>query len=62
MAEFNKPTEPPTPMQRMFDDAYEQGWNTALEMAAHRIENDFITAFGKDTLQSIAIYIRGMKR
>ena len=43
-------------------DAYAAGWNAALEMAAHKIEYNFITAFGKDTLQSIAIYIRGMKR
>lgn len=43
-------------------DAYAAGWNSALEMAAYRIEYNFITAFGKDTLQSIAIYIRGMKK
>ena len=42
--------------------AYEEGWNAALEMASHKIEYNFITAFGKDTLQSIAIYIRGMKK
>ena len=43
-------------------DAYAAGWNAALEMASHKIEYNFITAFGKDTLQSIAIYIRGMKK
>ena len=41
---------------------YLSGWNSALEMAAYKIEYDFVKAFGKDTLQSIAIYIRGMKK
>ena len=42
--------------------AYESGWNSALEMAAYRIQNDFKKSFGDDTLSSIAIYIREMKK
>ena len=44
------------------DKMYEAGWNSALEMAAFKVENEFWKAFGKDTLSSIAIYIRGMKK
>ena len=38
------------------------GWNGALELAAFEIEHNFTKAFGKDTLQSIAVYIREMKK
>jgi len=31
-------------------------------MASYRIEHDFVKAFGKDTLSSIAIYIRELKK
>lgn len=41
---------------------YEMGWNSALEMAAHSLETEFSKAFGKDTLKSIAIYIKGFKK
>lgn len=41
---------------------YEIGWNSALEMASFSIEHDFTKAFGKDTLHSIAVYIRGLKK
>lgn len=41
---------------------YEKGWNDALEMAAYRVEHDFVKSFGKDTLSSIAVYIEGMKK
>lgn len=43
-------------------EMYDIGWNSALEVAAIAIERDFTKAFGKDTLSSIAIYIRGMKK
>lgn len=36
------------------------GWNGALELAAFEIEQ--MKGFGKDTLSSFAIFIRGMKR
>jgi hypothetical protein len=62
MSEFNKPTQPPTPMQEAFDDAYRSGWNSALEMAAYKLEHEFVKSFGADTLSSIAIYIKGMKK
>lgn len=43
-------------------EMYDIGWNSALELAAYEIENNFRQAFGADTLASIAIYIRGMKK
>ena len=43
-------------------EMYDSGWNSALEMAAHQVEHNFKNAFGADTLSSIAIYIRGMKK
>ena len=43
-------------------EMYDIGWNSALEMAAFKIEHDFKQAFGADTLSSLAIYIRGMKK
>ena len=44
------------------DKHYEAGWNSALEMAAHSLETEFSKAFGKDTLKSVAIYIKGFKK
>lgn len=44
------------------DRMYRSGWNSALELAAYEIENKFKKSFGADTLSSIAIYIRGMKK
>lgn len=44
------------------DKLYEAGWNSALEMAAFRLQNDFKRAFGEDTLASIAVYIKEMKK
>jgi hypothetical protein len=43
-------------------EMYDIGWNSALEMAAFKIEHDFKQAFGADTLSSLAIYIREMKK
>lgn len=43
-------------------DPYEIGWNSALEMAAFKLQHDFKQAFGEDTLASIAVYIKGMKK
>lgn len=43
-------------------EMYDSGWNSALEMAAHQVEHNFKSAFGADTLSSIAIYIRGLKK
>jgi hemerythrin-like domain-containing protein len=39
---------------------YTQGWNDALEKAAERIEE--ITAFGKTTQESFAVFIKGLKK
>lgn len=44
------------------DKLYEAGWNSALEMAAFRLQNDFKRSFGEDTLASIAVYIKEMKK
>jgi hypothetical protein len=43
-------------------DPYEMGWNAALEMAAFKLQHEFRQAFGEDTLASIAVYIKGMKK
>jgi len=43
-------------------EMYDSGWNSALEMAAHQVEHNFKRAFGADTLSSIAIYIRSLKK
>ena len=43
-------------------EMYDMGWNSALELAAYEIENKFKKSFGDDTLSSIAIYIKGMKK
>lgn len=44
------------------DQYYEMGWNSALEMAAVKLIHDFKHAFGEDTLASIAVYIKGLKK
>ena len=41
---------------------YEAGWNSALEMAAFKLQHDFKRSFGEDTLASIAVYIKEMKK
>lgn len=43
-------------------EMYDMGWNSALELAAYEIEHKFKEAFGADTLSSIAVYIKGMKK
>jgi hypothetical protein len=51
-----------SPLKDREDKAYGSGWNSALEMAAFKIEHDFKQAFGADTLSSLAICIRKMKK
>ena len=41
---------------------YQDGWNDAMDKAAFRMETEFESAFGKDTLSSVAIYIKGLKK
>jgi len=43
-------------------DLYESGWNNAMDLAAARLDYQFRSAFGSDTLSSIAIYIRSLKK
>jgi len=41
---------------------YQDGWNDALDKAAFHTETQFVSSFGKDTLSSVAIYIKGLKK
>lgn len=41
---------------------YQEGWNDALDKAAFQMETRFESAFGKDTLSSVAIYIKTLKK
>ena len=50
------------PQQDIMDELYKVAWNSALEIAAFKIEHDFVSSFGKDTLSSVAIYLREMKK
>lgn len=50
------------PVNEQPDKPFLNGWNAALELAAFQLEHEFVQAFGKDTLSSIAIYIRGLKK
>jgi hypothetical protein len=49
-------------LDKKINEAYETGWNAALDHAAFRLENEFKDAFGKDTLSGIAIYLKGLKK
>ena len=44
------------------DKHYLLGWNSALEMAAYKLINDFKHAFGDDTLASIAVWLKEQKK
>ena len=54
--------EQPEESKNLENTYYELGWNSALEMAAFRLQNDFKRSFGEDTLASIAVYIKEMKK
>lgn len=41
---------------------YQDGWNDALDLAAFHMETKFESSFGKDTLSSVAIYIKNLKK
>lgn len=43
-------------------EMYDAGWNSALERAAWKVEQDFEYAFDKDTLNNIAVFLRGLKK
>ena len=49
-------------IDRKINEAYEAGWNGAIDHASNRLEHEFVKAFGKDTLSSIAIYLKGLKK
>ena len=49
-------------LKQSAETAYLIGWNDSLEMAAIKIENEFVKAFGKDTLSSISIYLRSLQK
>lgn len=44
----------------LVDQSYVIGWNDALNEAVKRIEE--ITAFGKTTQESFAVFIKGLKK
>lgn len=46
----------------LLDAQYNAGWNSALELVAFKLANDFKGAFGADTLTSVAAYIKGFKK
>lgn len=43
------------------DDLYARGWDSALELAAVKVQSDFGKAFGTDTCASWAVWLRGQK-
>ena len=55
MTEFNRPTEPNT--QQQF---YDELRNLVIEEVALHVEK--LKGFGKDTTDSLAVYIREMKK
>jgi len=60
--QINKLESEVTCLKEKADALYNQGWNEALSVASHRLEHDFRKAFGPDTLNSIAIYLKGLKK
>jgi len=44
------------------DPMYDVVWDSAIEMVADQVEHNFKRAFGADTLSSMAIYIRSLKK
>jgi hypothetical protein len=51
-----------TPIQEHADQLYAMGWNAALEYAAMRLVNEHKHAFGPDTMASVAVWIKGMRK
>ena len=49
-------------LRESVDAVYIKGWNAALHKAAFDMETKYVAAFGKDTLSSIAIYIRSLQK
>lgn len=48
--------------QDALDTIYKSGWNSAIEMVAYRMQHDFQKSFGRDTLSSIAVWMKEMKK
>lgn len=44
------------------DKYYTSGWNSALEMAAIKLQNDFRQSFGADTCASWAAWLKEQKK
>lgn len=55
MTKFNKPTEPKTQQQ-----VYDELRNGVIEEVAMAMER--MKGFGKDTIDSLTVYIREMKK
>ena len=49
-------------LKESVNTVYIKGWNAALHKAAFDMETKYVGAFGKDTLSSIAIYIRSLQK
>jgi len=60
MSEFNKPTDPIAP--KSSQEFYKELRNKVIEEVAREIEIMFKTPFGKDTIDSFAVYVRRMKK
>jgi hypothetical protein len=58
MSEFNKPTEPiaPKSAQEFYDDLRNKVIDEVI------IEIQKMQGFGKDTLDSLCVYVQGMKK
>ena len=48
-------------LRKMLNEFYVLGWNAGLDMAAFKLKHEFQDAFGKDTLDSISIYLTQLK-
>lgn len=59
---MNEQTPQPQYTKEEYEAHYDRGWNAALEMAAFKLTHNFVSAFGRDTLASVAVYIKEMKK
>jgi|GEM_PF-3435419 len=48
-------------LEHRVHDTYIRGWNSALEMAARKYVEQHHKAFGPDTVESVAIWIKQLK-
>ncbi len=58
MSEFNKPTDPP--VFKSHQEFHDQLRNEVIDEVTVEIQK--MQAFGKDTLDSLCVYVQGMKK